>query len=103
MPNQQIIRKIGNPRPSLHFFLGVAWLISISASTAMAAEVQFSAQVDRTQLAADETVNLSMIIKSQNNAKSGEIKFHAPDFEVINDFKSISVSSRYDAGTNQFS
>src|SRR5687768_11015937 len=92
MLSSRIIRKIGSPL----FALLVTGVVH-------AAEVQFSASVDSSQISLRDTVALKFIIKSKNSMGMGEPQFDAPDFQVNAEYSSFSVSSHYDASSGGFS
>ena len=93
MRNHKVLKKTGS--------LGIfnLWGLSLLLSSALcfAADIQFSAQVDESKVALDGTVSLKMLVRSDSNTMAGEPQFQAPDFEVVNEYKSISVESRYDS------
>ncbi len=71
-------------------------------SLAFAGEPHISAQVDRSTISKDDTVSLKISIKSDNSTMVGEPQFRAPDFEVVNEYNAISVSSQYDSNSGRF-
>jgi hypothetical protein len=94
MLNHRTTRKTGN----LGWVLAVLWV----CRAAYAGEIQFSAEVDQNQISADDTVALKLMIQASSSGMAGEPQFDAPDFEVVNDFSSISVSSQYDSNAGRF-
>lgn len=70
---------------------------------AIAAEPKFTAQVDRNQISLDDTVSLKLSVQSDSTTMTGEAMMKAPDFEVVNEFSSISMSSQYDSTVGHFS
>jgi hypothetical protein len=95
------MQKIGK---SFHVFsaitaLGVSSLLSLSA---YAADIQFTAKVDRNQISVDESVSLKLTVQSEGNSAATEPKFNAPDFEVVNEYSGTYVESYYDGNTGHF-
>ncbi|MEO5971082.1 MAG: BatD family protein [Bdellovibrionia bacterium] len=93
MRNHKVLRKTGS------FGVVGLWGLSLllNSTLCFAADLQFSAQVDEPRVALDATVSLKMLVRSDSNTMAGEPQFQAPDFEVVNEYKSISVESRYDS------
>jgi hypothetical protein len=92
MRNHKVLKKTGRIRVSFTV-LGVL----LRSVLCFASDIQFSAQVDESKVALDGTVSLKMLVRSDSNTMAGEPQFQAPDFEVVNEYKSISVESRYDS------
>ena len=97
MLDPKIIQKIGR------FGFSVAATVCWIAQASVAGEVQFSAAVDQNKIGLNETVTLNLSVKSDGNAMAREPGFDAPDFEVVNEFNSISVSSQYDSNSGRIS
>lgn len=91
MEEHKIIRKIGKS------FLALALCTS-----AWAANVQFSAEVDSTRVNLGDSVTLKLTVRAQSSGPIGNPRFSAPDFDVVGDYSSMSVSSHYDSSTGGF-
>jgi len=89
---------------ALGALLGGAALVAGVATvpSASAAEVNFTAEVDRRQIGKDESVSLVFNVTSDGRVRVGQLAYDAPDFEVVNEFNSNFVRSEYDGTTGQF-
>ncbi len=127
MLNHKITRKIGKQNSwrsnALGFCtrlgLGLALVLTLSlsldlgldltstrlgqCSLAYASEVEFSAEVDRSQLTLSDTVTLNLLIRTHGNAKVSEPQIIARGFEEVSNSKSVSVSTQYDSSLGQIS
>ncbi len=78
-------------------FLRTAIVASVFCAT-VAHAVDMTAEVDRTEIADDESVTLQVKIKADNEVPMEEPQFSAPDFETINQFQSSYIQSYYENG-----
>jgi hypothetical protein len=92
MENIKRIQKIGS---ILLLWGQIAW-------GATGSGVQFSAQVDQGKISLDETVSLSLIVKSDSSVRLGEPQFNAHGLQVVHEFSSVSISSQYDSNSGHF-
>ncbi|OFZ54212.1 MAG: hypothetical protein A2428_13110 [Bdellovibrionales bacterium RIFOXYC1_FULL_54_43] len=65
---------------------------------AHAADVNFSAEVDRAILSAEDSVSLKMVVQTDGNMNIGQPEFSAPDFDLVNEYNSVFVQSYYENG-----
>jgi hypothetical protein len=103
MEKQTIIQKIGSDlrmRRVLHGVLGIC-AVGVSLS-AHAADVQFIAQVDQNNVSLNDTISLSLLIRSESSLRISDPQFRAPGFELVHEFSSVSVSSNYDMNAGKF-
>ena len=81
------------------FLASIAWL---SAASGRADDVQFTAGVDRDQVAEDESLSLKIVLKSPKMVRlSGDPKYSAPDFALVSEYPSQNYETVYANG--QFS
>lgn len=77
-------------------------LISVIAvstyALAPAFAAEFSATVDREEIALDESVSLKLTVQADGSVPVELPKFTAPDFDVINEYQSQHVESYFDNG-----
>ncbi len=90
----QIIIRIG----SFYFFS-----IFLVPFLLWAADIKFSAQVDRNKITLEDQISLQFFLESDSMSRLTEPKFRAPDFQIVNEFNSMSVSSQYDSTAGGFS
>jgi hypothetical protein len=65
-------------------------------STALGADVRFTATVDRTELSQDESVALKLQVESSGGgAQIEDLKYRAPDFEEINEYQQNFFNSSF--------
>jgi hypothetical protein len=95
MVHHRIVRKIGSP-------IGIGLIFSAQAAMASSA-IQFSAQLDRTKVSVDDTVSLNLLVKSDTNVQIDAVQFRAPQFEKLQEFRSLQSSSTYDSNIGRFS
>jgi hypothetical protein len=62
------------------------------------ADVQFTAQVDRTQISLDDSVSLKLAVRIEGGIMVGPPEFDAPDFEVVNQYEGTFIESYYENG-----
>ena len=78
--------------------VAIAWVATVMTSSvvaAHAAEVEFTATVDRTSIADDETVSLKLNIQSESGVTLEKHQVSAPDFDLVNEYTSNYVESYY--------
>ncbi len=97
MLKQFNVQKIGKSKRVAAF-----GLVAILAAKSAMADVDFSASVDRREIPLSGTVALRITIRSEDQSGSTEPSFEASDFQVLNDYKSISVESHYDSNSGRF-
>ncbi|HAR43889.1 MAG TPA: hypothetical protein DCS07_14850 [Bdellovibrionales bacterium] len=68
------------------------------AAFAKEPEIQFTAEVDRNQVSADESVSLRLKVRAEGSANVSNPQFTAPDFDEINQYSSVFVESYYENG-----
>ncbi|MGK5084458.1 BatD family protein [Bdellovibrionota bacterium FG-1] len=78
------------------------WLLVLPVAPSFAAEVEFSAQLDREQISIDESVSVKLTLLLEGTMRMGDVHFKAPDFDVVNEYSGSSVSSYYDGTTGRF-
>lgn len=81
--------------------IGKLFWIVLWAAVSFASEIQFSAQVDQTNISSDDTVTLKFDIRGDSTKLMTEPEFNAPGFRIVNEFNSVSMSSRYDSSTGR--
>lgn len=82
---------------SIPSFVRTVIVASICWVTAAHA-VEMTAEIDRPEIADDESVTLQVKVKADNEVPMEEPQFAAPDFETINQFQSSYIQSYYDNG-----
>ena len=95
MQNKNLLLKTGN--------LISAFVFSISVAQAVAPQPQFNVQVDRNRISLDDTIALKLVVSSESSNRLGTPEFDAPDFDVVNEFSSVSIQSQYDPTRGGFS
>lgn len=103
MQNHKVLKKTGRSGNQNRLIRLLGLGLFLASTFGFAADIQFSAQVDEAKVALDGTVSLKMLVRSDSNTMAGEPRFLAPDFEVVNEYKSISVESRYDSANGGLS
>jgi hypothetical protein len=81
--------------------IAVGWAL-VFAIAAHAADIEFTAKVDRSQISVDESVSLKLTVQSEGGASAGQPQFTAPDFEVVNEYSGTYVESYYDGNSGRF-
>lgn len=76
---------------------GIFFFLIASATTAQAANIQFTAEVDRLQISKDEAVTLHMVVQSDEAELLPEPEFQAPDFDIIDSFSGQTRQMTYDS------
>lgn len=101
MLKHRIVPGIGSTRFALVL---LSSCLTVAASTlAHAANVGFTAQVDSSRINLDDSVTLTLTIRSEQASVSETPQFEAPDFQVVGEYSSLSVSSKYDSTLGGFS
>lgn len=82
---------------SVAIVAAIAWIQPVS--TAHAADVAFTAELDRNEISQDESVALKMSVRADGQLQlQGPPRFSAPDFDLVNEFTSNFVESFYENG-----
>jgi hypothetical protein len=79
----------------------VALVSFLSVTPVLAKSVQFEAELDRQEIAEDESVSLQITVQSDSEVQSEQPEFSAPDFETINEYTSSNMQSTYNNGSFQ--
>ncbi len=100
MATPRPIRKTGSPgrAPGARFAVLLILLALAQAWPALAADAEFTAQVDREEVGLDDSVSLKLSIKADGGLSASQPQFQAPDFEVLNEYNSTYVESYYENG-----
>ena len=81
---------------AIRFFSFLGPAVSLMSQLVLASSgVQFTARVDQDQISIEDTVALKLTVSVDSNANASEPQFAAPDFQVVNEFNSVSV--QYDS------
>lgn len=72
--------------------------MTLSIATYASADAQLNATVDRDSVGQDESVSLKLSVQADGRARVGEPEFDAPDFDVLNQYRSTFVESFYENG-----
>src|SRR4051794_32562829 len=104
MHNPQTTLKTGkgSARALRGTILALALSCLAHSGAARAADVEFTAQADRSQVSLDDSVSLKMTVQSEGVANVSEPTFSAPDFDVVNEYRGTYVESYYDGTTGRF-
>lgn len=77
----------------LIFLLNIFICISVFADS----KIEMKADLDREEIAEDESVSLQISLESNENINAQSPEITAPDFEIINDYTSTQMSQTYDS------
>ncbi|MBC7385937.1 MAG: protein BatD [Cryobacterium sp.] len=83
------------------FQFALPCLISFSSVTAAFA-VEFHAEVDRTEIAQDESLSLKLVVEADGTVPVETPEFTALNFEEIQNYQGSSVQSYYDSDNGKF-
>lgn len=75
----------------------IALVVSVPAYA-----VEFRAEVDRQEMAQDESVSLKLTVEADGTVPVNTPEFSAPGFEEIQNYQNSMVNSTYDATTGKF-
>lgn len=85
--------------PRLKHFAATLLAMSVAlVRLAIADGAPFTATVDRELVGQDESVSLKLSVQADGRARVGEPEFEAPDFDVLNQYRSTFVESFYENG-----
>src|SRR5690349_6754611 len=93
MSNHMLVQRIGK---------GTLIAAVVLTHAAWADDVKFTAKVGQSQISMNDTVELRFSIEASSTPRMGEPSFQAPDFEVLNSYSQMSMSTQYDSNTNRF-
>src|SRR5690606_11937102 len=105
--NETSERKTPAPRKRLvkrmKSFFRKIWPVMAFVGVVTAAEaVEFRAEVDRDEIAQDESVSLKLTVEADGSVPIEEPRFSAPQFEEIQNYQGQFVQSYYDSTTGKF-
>jgi hypothetical protein len=80
-------------------WLGLLAGLLVAAS---AQAVEFRAEVDREEIAQDESVSLKLVVEADGSVPMQVPEFDAPDFEEIQNYQGQFVQSYYDSSSGKF-
>ncbi len=86
--------------PRLKIF-GVVSL-SLALFTSSASAVEFRSEVDRDEIAQDESVSVKLVVEADGTVPVETPEFSAPNFEEIQNYQGSFVQSYYDSNSGKF-
>jgi hypothetical protein len=82
-------------------FAGLTLVLSVQRAVAQNGTVNFTAEVDSHEVSLQDSVVLTLSVKSEGSTALGEPSFDADDFDIDNRSSAVSIGSQYDSTTGQ--
>jgi hypothetical protein len=92
-----VLNPHGNSR-----WLGWVLGLFVSFTSFSTQAIEFRAEVDRKEIAQDESVSLKLVVEADGTVPMQRPEFDAPDFEEIQNYEGQFVQSYYDSSSGKF-
>lgn len=101
MAKYKVIKKTGKRSTGVVTKAFVWALLALAPLSAKAADPVFTAEVDRAEVGVDESVALTLSVQADSMSRAENLRFQAPDFDLLNEFNSSNMTSRYDSSSGR--